>query len=134
MAWPAPSVHPGLLHHFFCNGSCRSGLIREWKREHGPEATYEELLKACVETNHAEAAECIVTLLNCKIFMVILKIRLMYRGTSNNRTVVASKFQLVSSCLHFYMQKLKLHQNLKSCQPNVTVFLLHRTRQYIPVL
>lgn len=41
----------------------RSELLRVWKKENGSNATYENLLKACVQTNNAEAANTIVELL-----------------------------------------------------------------------
>ncbi len=46
----------------------RCELLREWKRQYGLEATYANLLKACVETSNAEAARKIFEVLNGKFF------------------------------------------------------------------
>ena len=44
--------------------STRLELLREWKKQYGENATYSQLLKACVDTNNASAAATIVHLLN----------------------------------------------------------------------
>ena len=41
----------------------RSELLRAWKDQNGLNATYANLLKACVQTNNADAANTIVELL-----------------------------------------------------------------------
>ena len=44
--------------------TCRSELLREWKRQEDHMATYAKLLRACVESFNAEAANSIIQLIN----------------------------------------------------------------------